>query len=189
MPKPSLALSMLSLFTTTDRATEIEGDLIEQAHSHGSIWFARHVVLTTLSLLVAAVIQNFVFVSLLSYAAYELSAKLFFWVIRPLRWYVEFELGIPRAPTIAFTYSVVVLFTFVVGSSLVRFLPTLGAQAAIGAIAFFLLRLAVLQEGYTVVQLVLGVAAPMLAGSIWANWLSLKRAVPHSGIEQGSSSR
>lgn len=178
MAEPSLSLSILALFTPPERAAEIEGDLIEQAHSRSSAWFACHVVLTALSLCRAAVARNFLFVALLSYAAYELTAKAFFWGIRPLRWYAEYELGIARLPTVSLTYALVVLFTFAAGGGLVRFLPAFGAQVAVGAIVLFLLRLVVLQEGYTVVQLVLCVAVPILAGAIVTNWLSLRTTLP-----------
>ena len=175
MLEPSVALALLSLFTTPQKAAEIEGDLIEQARDRGSIWYAYHVALTALSLFRAAILRSFVFVALLSYATYELCAKTFFWGIRPFRWYIEFELGLARSPTISLTYGLVVLFTFLVGGSLVRFLPSFGATVAVGAIALFFLRLAVLQEGYTILQVTLCVAAPMLAGSFLANWMSLQR--------------
>jgi hypothetical protein len=50
MHNRSLALLLLSLFTTRQRAAAIEGDLIEESEHRGSRWFAMHVVGTTLAL-------------------------------------------------------------------------------------------------------------------------------------------
>ena len=91
--------------------------------------------------------------------------------------YVEFELAFPRSTTISLTYTVVVLFGFLVGNMLVRLLPIHGGQVAIGAIALIFLRLAVLREGYTVLQATLCVAVPMIAGCVWAKWASLASPV------------
>jgi hypothetical protein len=179
MPKPSFSLSILSLFTTPERAAEIEGDLIEQAHSQGSGWFTYHVVITALSLFRAVVAKNVLLISLLSYASYELCAKVFFLGIRPLRWYLEFEIAFPRTATTSLTYALVVVFMFVVGNGLVRLLPAHGGPVALGTAALFYLRLAVLQEGYSVTQATLCVAAPIILGCLLANWLRLSERTAH----------
>lgn len=174
MPDPSASLAVLSLFTTPERAAEIEGDLIEQAQSRGSLWYASQIAVTTLALFRASVFRNFFVLALMSYAAYELSAKSYFFGFRPLRWYLQSE-GVSLATVTWLTYTLVAVFTFIVGAGLVRLVPRLGAQVAIGAITLFLLRLFVLQEGFTITQLALCVALPMFAGVVVSNRQCLVR--------------
>ena len=50
MPNATPAESVLTLFTTPDRALSITGDLAEEARSRGPFWFWAHVVRTTMSL-------------------------------------------------------------------------------------------------------------------------------------------
>ena len=50
MPNPSIAESVLTLFTTPDRASSITGELTEEARSRGRLWFWSHVIRTALSL-------------------------------------------------------------------------------------------------------------------------------------------
>jgi hypothetical protein len=52
MRRGSLALFFLSLYTTTQRASEIEGDLIETSAYRGRSWFITHVVGTTFRLFI-----------------------------------------------------------------------------------------------------------------------------------------
>lgn len=50
MPKPSLPLTLLSLFASPDRAQSIEGDLLEEARTRGRLWFWANVLRTTAAL-------------------------------------------------------------------------------------------------------------------------------------------
>lgn len=50
MSSRSPAHTLLSLFTTQQRATEIEGDLLEESTTRGPVWFAYHVTSVTLAL-------------------------------------------------------------------------------------------------------------------------------------------
>jgi hypothetical protein len=50
MPRGTFAFTLLSLFTTEQRAAEIEGDLIEEATDRGRYWFAFHLIGTALAL-------------------------------------------------------------------------------------------------------------------------------------------
>lgn len=169
MHKPSLAFSLLSLFAPPEKAAEIEGDLIEQSRSRGRAWKALHVLLTTVALFRAAVLRNFFFVVLLSYGTYELMAKTFFWGIRPLQVYLLFELALPGSVVRPLIYLLASSAGLFVGAALVRFLPRVGTQVAIGTIGLFFLRLAVLQEGFSVYQVLLYGAMPMLLGMFVAN--------------------
>lgn len=58
MRHPSLAFTLLSMFTTVERASEIEGDLIEQSHVYGTRWMRRQVPLVALSLFGRAISER-----------------------------------------------------------------------------------------------------------------------------------
>jgi len=177
MPKPSPTLTFLSLFTTVEKANEIEGDLIEQLPHHGKMWFRVHIVLTGLALFRQAILKNPVAVFLLSYATYELMTKALFLGIRPLQRYTLYELDLPGVPVMVLIYLLLFLGPFIVGGALMRFLPRLGIQVAIGAIALFVLRMVVLQEGYSLFQIALFVAAPVLSGSVYIHRKDLEQAI------------
>jgi len=174
MPEPSLSFSLLSLFTTPEKAMEIEGDLIEQAGTRGPFWFGCQVALTSLALFRASMLRNFFVLALMSYAAYELCTKAYFYGIRPLRWYLRSDIGLAYATVTWLTYLLVAMLALTVGGCLVRWVPKLGAQVAIGAVALVFLRLAVLQEGIPIPQLALCAAVPMLAGALLMNRLRLR---------------
>lgn len=50
MPKYSLSVALLTLFTSPEHAQSIVGDLLEEARSRGRIWFWSHIVGTTSAL-------------------------------------------------------------------------------------------------------------------------------------------
>lgn len=50
MRSAPVSLTLLSLFTSPERASEIWGDLKEEAATRGRIWFGSHVVRTAFAL-------------------------------------------------------------------------------------------------------------------------------------------
>ncbi len=181
MSKPSLSFTYLSLFTTIEKANEIEGDLIEQSHHQTKLWFGTHVLLTGLALFRQVVIDNLASVFLLSYATYELMTKVMFLGIRPLQIYLRHELDLSRMPGILVMFSLLFLMAFVIGGALIRFLPRLGIEVAVGTIAFCVLRMIVLQEGYTLVDIAIYIAAPLLMGSVYIHRKNLRHAIEMEG--------
>jgi hypothetical protein len=177
MRKLSIAFSMLSLFATPEKATEIEGDLIEQSRSRGRGWMVYQVLLTSFALFRASVQKNIVYVVLLSYGTYELTAKTFFWGIRPLEAFLFYDLSLPASIERPLIYTLISMSSLVVGAGLVTFIPRLGAQVAIGTIGFIFLRLAVLQEGFSIFQVSFYGAVPLLLGAFLANRRDLVRSV------------
>lgn len=171
MPEPSLAVTYLSMFTSVTRACEIEGDLIEQSHDRSKTWFAIQVVHTGLSLFRAAILNNGVSVILLSYATYELMTKAYLFGLRPLQNYLQY-LYVPRAPILVPS---MILLSLFVGGILLRSLPRIGMQVAFGVVAFFVLRIIVLQEGYSVLQAALYVGAPLLLSSLYFHRRAVER--------------
>ena len=63
---------MLSLFTSEQRASEIEGDLIEEAVENGRSWFVIHVFRTTFALFRNSLTQSPLRIALLGAAAASL---------------------------------------------------------------------------------------------------------------------
>lgn len=57
MPRSGWAEYLLSWFTSPDRAAAITGDLLEESRTHSVAWFWLHVIRTTLSLFVQAMLS------------------------------------------------------------------------------------------------------------------------------------
>jgi hypothetical protein len=72
MHKLTFAFTVLSLFTTADKAAGIERDLLEQARQRGRFWFGMHVLLISGALLVQALRADAAVKLLRGYAVYEL---------------------------------------------------------------------------------------------------------------------
>jgi hypothetical protein len=85
MSDPTWAATLLSLATSYDKACAIEGDLREEAHSQGRVWFVWHVLRTTAALLCASSARDAGRVALLGFAVHELALKLNWWVVGPVR--------------------------------------------------------------------------------------------------------
>ena len=57
MPEYKLSLTLLALFTSKERALEIQGDLLEESRERGKGWFYTNVFLTTFALYLRAFMQ------------------------------------------------------------------------------------------------------------------------------------
>jgi hypothetical protein len=69
----TFACTLLSLYTTRQRAAEIEGDLIEESEYHGGSWFIIHVIGVTFALFRESFMQAPLRITLLGLAATGLS--------------------------------------------------------------------------------------------------------------------
>ena len=170
MGKPTLAYATLSLVVPADRAAEIEGDLIEQSVGKSSLWFSTQIALTALLMFRASILRNPVVALLLGYAVYELMVKAHIWGIRALRIHLLYELDLPRFPALIPVYFLLIALPFVVGAALIRLVPTYGFHAAAAAAALLLFRTVILNEGVSVLTVVLYVAMPMMLGALYASW-------------------
>lgn len=130
MTERSIAYRLLCLFTSRDRAESIEGDLIEQRHAHGRLWFFVNVVTTTFALWRQAIAVEF----LRTMALGALTVALSVLVCSAIGLvYVELEVS----PVI--TLLLVATFAFLLGAGLVRAAPCIGVAAATAASAVLLL--------------------------------------------------
>jgi hypothetical protein len=128
----SVTYRLLSLFASPDRAESIEGDLIEERHTYGRLWFAINVVTTALALWRQALALDFLRTVALSVVAVALSC-LVCEMLELLR--VELALGPSPVPTLL----LIPVFALLLGAGLVRVAPTIGVSAAAAASLFLLL--------------------------------------------------
>jgi hypothetical protein len=132
MADRSLALILLSLFTSLERAASIEGDLIEQRPEHGRTWFAVHVAGTTIALFGRAFMR-----APFRTAAFVLGAWLSVFAVS---WIVRALFLWPGAPIDAplIGLGLAMVSTLMIGAGLARAAPVLGVRAAAGAAAIML---------------------------------------------------
>jgi hypothetical protein len=125
----------------------------------------------------ATVARSPLIVVLMSYALYELMAKVHVLGIRPLRIHLLYDLDLPRIYALIPIYLLLILLPFAIGMAVVRWMPSIGAAVAVGALAFGYARVAVLDESFTALQVTIYAALPMMLGAFCASWLQTS-AVP-----------
>lgn len=162
MHDPTFAVMLLALGTTTEKACAIEGDLLEQARTHGKLWFHLQVVLTTLALLRQSSMKEMAMILLQGYAVYELSVKLEWWLIRPLRYFVSREWGWSTAAVATARLLLWVVIACVVGKLLSRLLSANGFKVALLASLLLLVRVTLLQTNVSAGLLFAFGVLPML---------------------------
>jgi hypothetical protein len=173
MHKPSVPLIFLALFTSAERAAEIEGDLLEQRRVNGSLWFVTHMVLTAFALFRQTLMQQPLLVLLPGYAVYELLVKWHLWAIRPALIHLRYELDYPLEPLIA-SRSIWIVTGYLLGFMLVRYLPKTGIHTAIVAVTLGMARALLLNEVSSVSVLVF-LVVPVLLGAFHAGNRNLSR--------------
>ena len=146
MQKPSLAFTLLAVFTTAQRAAEIEGDLIEQASTCGKWWMRKQALLVALSLARGAMLRNLAAISLLSLpalAAIVLSVTVSEWVfVGPVGSYLLGEWALPQnTAKLAVMCLAIPPQAFLIGVALARLAPVLGVRVGVTvALAFAMVR-------------------------------------------------
>ena len=184
MRNPSMPLVFLALFTTVEKAEEIEGDLLEQAHSHGRLWFIIQLVLTSCALFRQTLLQQPLLVLLPGYGVYELVVKLQLWAIRPLRLYLQHDLDYPATLLSFGTRFVWVISGYLIGMTLVRYLPRTGIHVAIGAHSLIITRVLMLHEVATASALLFFIT-PLLIGGFHAKSRSLYQQAKSRNLVSG----
>lgn len=175
MHDTTFALTVLALFTTAERAAEIEGDLLEQSRIHGRTWFWMQIVLTCIALFFHGLRQGVGGTLLFSYAIYELLFKFGWWVLRPMRWMLArtFELRVPEMQMA--NMSIDALFGFAIGMLLVRAFPKNDGQILVLVIGLALGRVALLRSVPEALGIALVGAMPALLGALLMKWRELRR--------------
>lgn len=124
MVEKSVPFALLACVTSAEHAAAIEGDLIEQRASRGSVWFALHVVRTTLALFALAITREPRRIALLCAAAVAASC-----LVCPLVSYVFFGPD-ARIPIPAFGSAAIVANAVLIGFTLGRAAGASGVRAA-----------------------------------------------------------
>lgn len=132
MADRSLALIVLSLFTTPERAASIEGDLIEQRAELGRLWFAVHVAGTTIALFGRAIMRAPFGTAALALATW-LAVFVVSWIVRALFLWPGAPIDAPLTGL-----GVAAASTLAIGAGLARVAPVLGVRAAAAAAAIML---------------------------------------------------
>lgn len=93
MHRNSASLICLSLFTTVDRAAEIEGDLKEESIERGRFWYVLQLLSTIFALFWHAMVRDLFVVILLSLSVLQLIFTVDRLVVAPLRFLGWSQLG------------------------------------------------------------------------------------------------
>jgi type IV secretory pathway VirB6-like protein len=120
----SIAYRLLCLFTSPDRAESIEGDLIEERHTHGHVWFFVNVATTTFALWRQAIELKFLRTMALAVLAVVLSV-----LMCSAIGFVYVELEVSGVVTLL----LIATFAFLLGAALARVAPVVGVAAATAA--------------------------------------------------------
>jgi hypothetical protein len=175
MPDTTFALTLLSLFTTADKAAEIEGDLLEQSRVRGRAWFWWQVQLTCIALFFHGLRQEAGKILLFSYAIYELLFKFGYWVLNPMRRALARALD-ARVSEMPLTNGAIdVLFGFTVGMLLVRLFPKHGGQIFFIVFGLAFGRVALLRSVPEAAAIALFGGVPALLGALLMKWMELRR--------------
>lgn len=175
MHKITFALVVLSLFTSNEKAAEVEGDLLEQARSRGRIWFWWQLKFVCIALFLHALRQETGKLLLLSYAIYELGLKLNWWALMPLTFWVGRNQMISLSPVLV--RDVIMLpCAFAVGMLVMRLSPRQGGQLVFLAAGMLLGRVAILDGFADVWRLFLVAVLPALGGALLMKWMDLRAA-------------
>lgn len=124
MIERSVTYRLLCLFTSPDRAESIEGDLIEERHTHGHVWFFFSVATTTFALWRQAIELEFLRTLALGVLVVVLSV-----LMCSAIGLVYVELEVPGVVTLL----LIATFAFLLGAGLVGVAPIIGAAAATAA--------------------------------------------------------
>ncbi len=166
MTEPNLTRSLLTLFTTPEKAEEIEGDFIEQTPAHGRLWRRVQLMQTWFALAFAAFRQEPGYTILLSYATNQLIHPIQSFFLYPIRLYVLHDTDLPMSILNWVHHACWALTGYCIGVALVYFLPKFAVRAALGASFLILLNgLEFLQYGNIAFgYVVLFAIVPLLAG-------------------------
>lgn len=174
MHNTTFPLVLLSLFTSTDRAAEIEGDLLEQARTRGNLWFCWQLKLTCIALFLHGLRKDAGKLLLVSYAIYELVLKLNWWALMPLRAALRKGLSLEAAHMPLVNNVIAALVAFTLGMLVTRLAPRQGAAMVMLAAGMWLGRLVVLEGPAEVPRFVVVALLPAICGVLLMKWVEVR---------------
>lgn len=188
MHKLTFTFTVLCLFTSADRAAEIEGDLLEQAQQHGALWYCVQVIATCFALFAQALRAEPVVQLLMGYAVYELAVNLNWWMLRPLRFMLGTTLKAPGAEMLLLNGSVNALFALLLSMTAGKMAPRRATQIVIIASALMLARLTLLRGTEFALLTAAFTLVPAFVGLMVMKTLELRKTqAPREGMRQGTS--
>jgi hypothetical protein len=173
MHDTTLALVILSLFTTTDKAAEIEGDLLEQARRRGRVWFWWQIKLTCIALFFHGLWREAGKLLLIGYAVYELVLKLNWWALNPLRFALWRGLDLDASQLPVMDNLVVTLTAFSLAMLSTRLSPGHSFRIIVLAAGFMCGRFLLLDDIADVPRFLAFALLPGIAGAIVMKWMML----------------
>lgn len=180
MHNTTLALVLLSLFTDSGKAAEIEGDLLEQARRHGMPWFWLQVMLTCVALFFHNLRTEAAKFLLCGYAIYELVLKLNWWALRPLRYSLWDRLDLETSQLPVMDNCINTAVAFGLGMLLTGLSPKHGSQLTFVAAGFMLGRVVLLDsQEYKVPRFIAFALIPAVTGVLLMKWQQLRGSDPH----------
>jgi hypothetical protein len=173
MHNTTLVLVILALFTSADKAAEIEGDLLEQAQGRGRVWFWWQIKLTCIALFFHNLRAEPGKLLLYGYATYELGLKLAWWVLNPMA--RSIRRGLHLDVSFAFVNNLVILnCAFVLGALITRYVPKQGGQIVLLAGGFLLGRELLMDGILDAVRLAVFALLPAVLGALLMKWQELR---------------
>jgi hypothetical protein len=179
MHNTTLALVILSLFSDSDKAAEIEGDLLEQARRHGKLWFWLQVKLTCIALFFHNLRKEPAKFLLCGYAVYELVLKFNWWAVNPVRFALWRGLHLDTSQLPVMDNSINTVVAFGLGMLLTWLSPKHGSQITFVAAGFMLGRIALLDGVAYLPRLIAFALIPAVAGVLLMKWRELHTSGPH----------
>jgi hypothetical protein len=180
MHNTTLALVILSLFTTVDKAAEIEGDLLEQAGRHGRLWFWLQIKLTCITLFFHALRMEPGKLLLFGYAVYELVLKLNWWALNPVRRALWRGLDLNRFQLPVMDNAIDTAVAFSLGMLATWLSPRHGSQITFVAAGFMIGRVVLLDsQEYKVPRFIAFALIPAVAGVLLMKWRELRGSGTH----------
>jgi hypothetical protein len=173
MPDTTLALTLLALFTTADKAAEIEGDLLEQAQGRGRLWFWWQIKFTCIALFLHNLRAEPGKLLIYGYATYELGLKLAWWVLNPLSRSIRRGLHLEVSHSFV-NYLVILNFAFVLGLLITRYVPRQGGQILLLAGGFLLGRELLLDGFPDAARMAAFALLPAVTGALVMKWQELR---------------
>jgi hypothetical protein len=174
MHNTTFALAVLAMFTTAERAAEIEGDLLEQSRTRGRLWFWWQVKLTCIVLFFYGLRQEAGKLLLISYAVYELVLKLNWLALNPLRFALWRGLDLDNSQLPVMHNFVNSSVAFSLAMLVTRLSPRHGGYITLLAGGFMFGRIVLLDGAPFVPRFVVFVLLPAISGALLMKWLELR---------------
>jgi hypothetical protein len=158
-------LALLAMFTSEEKAAEIEGDLLEQAVANGMSWYVLQLLGTLISLFLYGLRKEAGKLILLSYAVYELVLKLNWMVLRPLRRELGDRLGFAANEMLPVSNTFNGAVAVALAMLMIRLSPRYGAYVLVLAVGMMLGRVTILGDPLYALQLLCFAALPAFLGA------------------------